>query len=88
MQVDDLMSGPVYTVSPDDTVSHVKNVMLKHKVGRVVVAYQVALVGVIAKYDLAKMLESSAAGWRRSHQDRALAKTVMSESLLYLKRQS
>lgn len=49
MQVDDLMSGPVYTVSPDDTVSHVKNVMLKHKVGRVVVAYQGALVGVIAK---------------------------------------
>ncbi|MGP8012270.1 MAG: hypothetical protein ACLPI9_07340 [Halobacteriota archaeon] len=28
------MSAPVYTVSPDDTVSHVKNVMLKHKVGR------------------------------------------------------
>jgi predicted transcriptional regulator len=34
MQVDDLMSAPVYTVSHDDTVSHVKNVMLKHKVGR------------------------------------------------------
>jgi predicted transcriptional regulator len=43
MQVDDLMSGPVYTVSPDDTVSHVKNVMLKHKAGRVVVAYQALL---------------------------------------------
>jgi len=82
MQVDDLMSGPVYTVSPDDTVSHVKNVMLKHKVGRVVVAYQGALVGVIAKYDLAKMLESSEAGWRRRHQDRALAKTIMSENPL------
>jgi CBS domain-containing protein len=61
MQVDDLMSAPVYAVAPDDTVSHVKNVMLKHKVGRVVVAYE-ALVGVIAKYDLAKMLESSEAG--------------------------
>ena len=36
MQVDDLMSAPVYAVSPGDTVSHVKNVMLKHKVGRVV----------------------------------------------------
>jgi predicted transcriptional regulator len=34
MQVDDLMSAPVYTVSPDDIVSHVKNVMLKHKVGQ------------------------------------------------------
>jgi len=40
MQVDDLMSAPVYAVAPDDTASHVKNVMLKHKVGRVVVAYE------------------------------------------------
>ena len=63
MQVDDLMSAPVYAVSPDDTVSHVKNVMLKHKVGMVVVAYKGALVCVIAKYDLAKLLESSEAGW-------------------------
>jgi CBS domain-containing protein len=78
MQVDDLMSAPVYAVAPDDTVSHVKNVMLKRKVGRGVVAYEGALVGVIAKYDLAKMLESSEAGWRRRHQDRALAKTIMS----------
>jgi CBS domain-containing protein len=82
MQVDDLMSAPVYTVSPDDTVSHVKNVMLKHKVGRVVVVYEGALVGVIAKYDLAKMLESSEAGWRRRRQDRTLAKTIMSENPL------
>jgi CBS domain-containing protein len=82
MQVDDLMSAPVYTVSPDDIVSHVKNVMLKHKVGRVVVACEGALVGVIAKYDLAKMLESSEAGWRRRHHDRALAKTIMSENPL------
>ena len=82
MQVNDLMSSPVYTVSPDDTISHVKNVMLKHKVGRVVVAYEAVPVGVIAKYDLAKMLESSEAGWRRRHQDRTLAKTIMSENLL------
>jgi len=44
------------------------------------VAYEGALVGIIAKYDLAKMLESSEAGWRRRHQDRALAKTIMSEN--------
>jgi CBS domain-containing protein len=82
MQVDDLMNAPVYTVSPEDTVAHVKNVMLKHKVGRVAVAYEGTLVGVIAKYDLAKMLESSEAGWRRRNQDRTLAKTIMSENLV------
>jgi predicted transcriptional regulator len=47
-----------------------------------VVEYEGTLVGVIAKYDLAKMLESSEAGWRRRHQDRTLAKTIMSENLL------
>lgn len=82
MQVDDLMNAPVYSVSPEDTVAHVKNVMLKHKIGRVAVAYEGALVGVIAKYDLVKMLESSEAGWRRRHQDRTLAKTIMSENLV------
>jgi CBS domain-containing protein len=82
MQVDDLMSAPVYSVSPEDTVGHVKNVMLKHKIGRVVVAYEGTLIGVIAKNDLAKMLESSEAGWRRRHQDRTLAKTIMSENLI------
>jgi CBS domain-containing protein len=82
MQVDDLMSAPAYSVSPEDTVGHVKNVMLKHKIGRVLVAYDGTLVGVIAKYDLAKMLESSEAGWRRRHQGRTLAKTIMSENLV------
>jgi CBS domain-containing protein len=80
MKVDDLMSTPVYSVSPDDTIGHVKNVMLKHKVGRVLVTYEGALVGVIAKYDLAKLFKSSEAGWRRRHLDRNLAKTIMSEN--------
>lgn len=82
MQVDDLMNAPVCSVSPEDTVGHVKNVMLKHKIGRVAVAYEGTLVGVIAKYDLVKMLESSEAGWRRRQQDRTLAKTIMSENLV------
>jgi CBS domain-containing protein len=82
MQVDDLMNAPVYSVSPEDTVGHVKNVMLKHKIGRVAVAYEGTLVGVIAKYDLVKMLESSEAGWRRRQHDRTLAKTIMSENLV------
>jgi CBS domain-containing protein len=47
-----------------------------------VVEYAGTLVGVIAKYDLVKMLESSEAGWRRRHQDRTLAKTILSENLL------
>ncbi len=80
MRVDDLMSAPVFVAAPDDTVGHVKNLMLKHKVSRIIVAYEGALVGVITKYDLAEMLESSEAGWRRRHQDRTLARTIMTEN--------
>ncbi len=82
MQVNDLMNAPVFSVSPEDTVAHVKNVMLKHKIGRVAVAYEGVLIGVIAKYDLVKMLESSEAGWRRRNQDRTPAKAIMSENLV------
>ncbi len=80
MRVDDLMSAPVFVAAPDDTVGHVKKLMLKHKVSRIVIAYESALVGIITKYDLAEMLESSEAGWRRRHQDRILARTVMTEN--------
>ncbi len=80
MRVDDLMSAPVFVAAPDDTVGHVKNLMLKHKVGRIIIAYEGALVGVITKYDLAELLESSEAGWRRRHQDRILARTIMTEN--------
>ncbi|MGZ4912941.1 MAG: CBS domain-containing protein [Halobacteriota archaeon] len=80
MRVDELMSAPVFVAAPEDTVGHVKNLMLKHKVSRIIVVYERALAGVITKYDLAEMLESSEAGWRRRHQDRTLARTIMTEN--------
>jgi len=82
MHVSDLMSAPVFVAAPDDTVGHVKNLMLKHKISRIIIAYEEVLVGVITKYDLAQMLESSEAGWRRRHQDRTFAKAIMSENLI------
>ncbi|MGZ4914671.1 MAG: CBS domain-containing protein, partial [Halobacteriota archaeon] len=51
MRVDELMSAPVFVAAPEDTVGHVKNLMLKHKVSRIIVVYERALAGVITKYD-------------------------------------
>ncbi|MGZ4908465.1 MAG: CBS domain-containing protein, partial [Halobacteriota archaeon] len=45
------MSAPVFVAAPEDTVGHVKNLMLKHKVSRIIVVYERALAGVITKYD-------------------------------------
>jgi CBS domain-containing protein len=82
MKVNDLMSAPVYVASPEDTVGHVKNLMLKHKISRVMIVYEGTPIGIITKYDLAQMLESSEAEWRRRNQERTMAKSIMSESLV------
>jgi CBS domain-containing protein len=82
MKVNDLMSAPVYVASPEDTVGHVKNLMLRHKISRVMVIYEGTPIGIVTKYDLAQMVESSEAEWRRRNQERTLAKSIMSESLV------
>ena len=33
----DVMSAPVYFVSPDETIAHARNLMVKHKISRVLV---------------------------------------------------
>lgn len=82
MKVNDLMSAPVYVASPEDTIGHVKNLMLKHKISRVMIVYEGAPIGIITKYDLAQMVETSEAEWRRRNQERTMAKSIMSENLV------
>ncbi|RQD84499.1 CBS domain-containing protein, partial [Methanosalsum natronophilum] len=37
MKVENIMSSPVYTISPEDPLSHARNLMLKHKISTLVV---------------------------------------------------
>ena len=66
----DVMTSPVYIVSPEDLVSHARNMMLKHKMSRVPVVDDNKLVGIITKKDIAYRLRQSEPIWRRRPIDR------------------
>jgi CBS domain-containing protein len=73
----DVMSAPVYIVSPEDLVSHARNLMLKHKISRVPVVDTDKLVGIITKKDIAYRLRQSEPIWRRRPIDRIPVHVLM-----------
>ncbi|MET1128373.1 MAG: CBS domain-containing protein [Thermoproteota archaeon] len=63
--VENYMSSPVIAVKPDDTVAHARRLMLRHRIGRlVVVDDDERPVGVLTKADLARLASTELA--RRS----------------------
>jgi len=64
----DVMSAPVFAVSPGDTVAHARNLMVRHKISRVLVMDAGKLSGVLTKKDLGYHLQQEAA-WRRRPPD-------------------
>jgi CBS domain-containing protein len=73
----DVMSSPIYVVSPDDLVSHARNLMLKHKMSRVPVVDAGKLVGIITKKDIAYRLRQTEPIWRRRPIDRIPVHVLM-----------
>lgn len=66
----DVMSAPVYAVSPGDTVAHARNLMVRHKISRVVVIDGTHLVGILTKKDIGYRLLQQGAAWRRRPPDK------------------
>jgi CBS domain-containing protein len=65
MQASDIMSGPVYIVSPAENVARARNLMLKHKISRLLVMDNGKLAGIITKKDIGYRLRQSEPMWRR-----------------------
>jgi CBS domain-containing protein len=65
MQASDIMSGPVYIVSPAENVAHARHLMLKHKISRLLVIDNGKLAGIITKKDIGYRLRQSEPMWRR-----------------------
>jgi len=84
MLVKDLMSTPVYIVSPEENVARARNLMLKHRIGRIVVAEGSTPIGIVTKKDLSRRLDQAEPQWRRRPIDNIPIKHVMSESLISL----
>ena len=68
LAVADLMSSPVFAVSPRDTVAHARNLMVRHRISRVLVMDGGQLTGILTKKDIEYRLQQVAA-WRRRPPD-------------------
>ena len=56
-RVSTYMSSPVITASPSDNLAYIRNLMLRHKIGRVVIVEDGQIVGIISKTDFVRMLQ-------------------------------
>ena len=65
----DVMSAPVFVVLPSDTVAYARNLMVKHKISRVLVMDNGKLTGILTKKDIAYRLKQQGAAWRRRSLD-------------------
>ncbi|HVP96651.1 CBS domain-containing protein [Methanoregula sp.] len=66
----DLMSSPVFVVAPGDTVAHARNMMVRHKISRVLVMDAGNLTGILTKKDIGYRLQQPGPAWRRRTPDR------------------
>lgn len=84
MLISDLMSSPVHACSPGDTVSFARNLMLKHRISRVLVVEKNRVAGIITRKDIGYRLRSRDPVWRRRPADSEPVSSVMSADVLSL----
>jgi CBS domain-containing protein len=77
MIASDIMSSPVYVVSPQENVAHARRLMLSHKISRLPVLDGDRLAGILTKKDLAYRLRQSDPIWRRRPIDKIPVHVLM-----------
>lgn len=80
MNVGDIMSSPVFTITPEENVAHARNLMLKHKISTLVVTGNGKLVGIVTKTDLSRRLAQAEPMWRRRPIDKIPVNMVMNDA--------
>ena len=76
----DIMNAPVQVVSPDATVAHARNLMVRHHISRLPVMENGALVGILTKKDIAYRMRQGEPAWRRRPLDRIPVGALMTEN--------
>ena len=66
----DIMSAPVYFVTPDETIAHARKLMVQHKISRLLVMDKEKLTGILTKKDIAFRFREQEPAWRRRPVDR------------------
>lgn len=81
-RVEDYMSTPVVVAKPSDTIARVRNLMIRHRLGRIVIVDDAGKpVGIITKNDLLRLAE---AGISKRPLDSILAEEVMTRDLIVI----
>ena len=82
MKMKNIMSSPIYVIAPDDTVAYARNLMMKHKVGSILVVDNEKLVGIFTKSDLKNKLFEGKAAWKRRPIDQIPVSSVCSSNVV------
>ena len=69
MIAQDVMTAPVYYVSPDETIAHARRLMIKYRISRVLVMEKGRLVGILTKKDIGYHMRHGEPVWRRRPVD-------------------
>jgi CBS domain-containing protein len=75
----DIMTAPVFVVSPNSTVAHARNLMVRHRISRLPVMDGENLVGILTKKDIAYRLRQGEPAWRRRPLDRIPVGALMTD---------
>jgi CBS domain-containing protein len=84
-EVSEIMTAPVYAVSPKDNVARARNLMLRHGISRLVVAEGDTLKGIVTKKDLGTRLNQAEPQWRRRPIDQIPVDLVATHDVFTVK---
>jgi CBS domain-containing protein len=65
----DVMTDTVFFVSPQETIAYARNLMVKHKISRLLVMEEGRLTGILTKKDIAYHIRQCEPVWRRRPVD-------------------
>jgi CBS domain-containing protein len=80
MKIKEIMSSPVYVVSPTENIARARNLMLRYKIGRLIIVEDDKPVGIVTKKDIMRRLDQAEPQWRRRPIDDIPIKLVMSDT--------
>ncbi len=82
MQVKDIMSAPVYAITPGEPISRARNLMLRHRISRLLVLLHDEPAGMLTESDIGRRLDQAEPQWRRRPIDQIPVQLVMTKSLI------
>ena len=89
MKVKDVMNDEVFLIQDTEQVAHARNIMLKHRVSRVIVVNRDNNpVGIVTEKDLTRKLRANGPAWKKRPIDTISIGRVMSNSLTTINAES